>query len=237
MSGRHRRAGAGATLAGLLLSLVLTGCRVDLTALPVRETPFLFVGMDARADGTWELFAILQPGVGEDGRPRPVPDDSLRLGDLALAPDEVDEDGVRRYRLAEQPMPSEPDELLIRPPRVAGAPEPTVIQTAIPLVTGPDTVRVGSGTELEIHLRGLGDPEAGFWSLHLDRPGDGSPFSISAGAVPPPVIRVSTDLLPADVDGARLRLRGSLLTRAQGGYEVRLTRGFAEDWPIRSTGS
>lgn len=156
-------------------------------------------------DANTTITGLLLPGRTRGGFLRAVPDDTLRIFGLAVAPDTVLRNGDRNYGfigdLGGQPLN---DALVIDGPVVLdiAGPPPHISWFGIRKLD-PDTIAWTRGTELVLHVDttlapSLPPPQIQYWFLDLN--GGGRAFRVSADGLPPAALHIPTGWVPAATD-------------------------------------
>jgi hypothetical protein len=203
--------------AALLAVLAATGGCIDYLDpnLPQPGPPVADVAVHLLGNGFVSLEVAFAPGLSLAGDWRGVPDDTLRVDGVGLAPDSVFSDQTRKY-VATLPVAAPAGPVTLRLPAVAGvagAP-PSLSWTGVRRLDG-DTVALAAGAALHLHVSGPAGPQQppvgdATWFLTL---GTGEHFSqIGADGLPPADLRVPAELVP---DSARV-LFAALLVQFDG---------------------
>jgi hypothetical protein len=157
--------------------------------------------------GQANITALLLPGLTRGGFKREVPDDTLRIFGLALAPDSIFRNGDRQYHFIGT-VGSDP---LAGPLTIAGP----VVDDIVGPPTGiswfgirkddPDTISWSRGTELVLRIDttlapSIPPPQIQYWFLDLN--GGGRTFRLSSDGLPPAEIHIPTGWVPEAEDAA-----------------------------------
>ena len=156
-------------------------------------------------DGNANITALLLPGLTRGGFVRDVPDDTLRIFGLALAPDSIRRNGDRNYHfigsIGDDPLASA---LVIRGPVVNDiiGPPSQISWFALRRID-PDTIGWQRGTELVLRVDttlapSVPPPQIQYWFLDLR--GGSRVFRISSDGLPPAEIHIPTGWVPATPD-------------------------------------
>ena len=192
----------------LAAPLLCTGC-IDF------ETPDLVeagapavveAAIHVQDSGRLNVTARLTPAITPDFAVRDFPDgDSIRVYGVAIPPERVHPNRTRDYRFDELLGPGVFTQLIsFVAPRVSGveAPPPSIIWPS-PVRVGPDTLLLGAGEDLVVHVSmrgvpGTPPPEFAQWSLDLFT--DSAYFRVSGNGLPPAEIRVPSFWIPVSPD-------------------------------------
>jgi hypothetical protein len=194
-------------LPALSLALLCAGCWefVDPEFPEVGAPAVMQVSAFVTEDGRANITGVLLPGVREGGFQRLVPDDTLRILGLKLAPENVERTGRRTYRfdgeIGRRPLEGA---LTIDAPVVNGVtgPPPHISWFGIRKLD-PDTIRWRRGTELVLHVDttlapSLPPPQIQYWFLEM-RAG-ARVFGVSANGLPRTQLHIPGDWVPASSD-------------------------------------
>jgi hypothetical protein len=141
---------------GAAALLVLAGCRVDFMDVAGRgEAPAQLMTSFrlAEIEGRWiNMHGSLDPGVGADGAPRSIANDTLRVGGYTLTPQTTAGDGRRDYwGTWTDPQALDLDELVHRAPRIHGIEyAPEAVSFGVHRRVGPDTVVMSAGDTIAL---------------------------------------------------------------------------------------
>jgi hypothetical protein len=183
-------------------ALVLAGCRVDFFEVSSRrESPANLqtsFSLTEGADRWINMSGYLDPGIGDDGAPRSVVNDTLRVGGYVLTPEKTDHDGRRGYwGTWLDPAHDGLDALVHHAPRIEGIayiPEP--VSFGMHRRVGPDVMAMALGDTIALVTTAGDDaspaPEQAHWSLEIGSPPHLLLSRSGTGHVP------DTILVPAD---------------------------------------
>jgi hypothetical protein len=171
-------------------------------------------------NGSLTFDALLAPGLSIGGVTRKVPRDTLDVYNLELGPTAIGVHGKRTYKFSDKvklpnivTLPFE-----VMGPVVEGitGPPPRV-QWFGYQKTDPDTVTLPRNADLLLHVQavpGVSTPAPGVRQWFLEVRGSSRSFRISADSLPPSVLRVLADQVPAS-DGDTLHVFFSFFQTGQ----------------------
>lgn len=192
-----------------LAPLFLVGCfdfeEPDLPQAGDPATLQAFVHLDDT--GRLDFSGVLVPGLTTAGQPREVPNDTVRLYGLAVAPSEVKPDRTRIYAFTAQLAGADPtaQPLTLIAPRVTGVQaDPPVLQWPGVRRLDPDSMVVPAGAEVTLRVAltpvtASPEPTSRQWNVDLSST-EGN-FRLGANAVPPTEIRIPPQWIPAAANG------------------------------------
>lgn len=240
---------AGAVAAAVLLATGAAACLDFADPVEPEPGPGRFDASVLLADGepaTLEVEASFEPGAVPGGRIRSPADPSLRVLATTVepSPDLTRDPGRLRYRATDTLDAGELDraELVIEGPRLS-AERPRAVRT-LPLIwrTGPDSVRLVEGEDLELPLRGADATEGEDlrlqWRLDVNGSrGTGPLYTASGRSVIPDTLEVPAEVLEAAGAGEPLRanVRIQVTTRSPSegsGYESFLQVSTRLEWRV-----
>jgi hypothetical protein len=214
----NRRVLSAATILVAAAALVLAGCRVDFVEVAGRdESPARLITSFRLSDGPsrWiDMSGSLDPGIGADGAPRPIANDTLRVGGYTLTPEAMDRDGWRDYwGTWPDPQPVDLSELVHHAPRVHGIGYlPEAVSFGVHWRVGPDTMVVAAGDTVALTtdpgVEPSRPPDHSHWHLEIASQQGFRITRDGTGDIP------ATLLVPADwlawADGEPVRVRLSI---------------------------
>lgn len=166
-----------------------------------------YLQVDAFVDnaGNASINALLTPGLAIGGVLRPVPNDTLKVFSLSLAPTNVRKNGTREYSFNGKLVAQDIYEFRLNGPRVEEiqGPAPTADWFGI-RKTDPDTVIWTRGTDLVLHVQtdlGTSLPKPDIRQWFLDLSGSDRQFRISSDGFPPATLRIPSEWLPQASSG------------------------------------
>jgi len=238
---KHRR-----PLFLILLSLCGAGCYDFVEPdFPEAGGPALLqASAYADENGSLQINALLAPGLDANGVERTVPNDTLDIYGLKLAPKDVSNNGSRTYSFfGEKSGFSITAPFDVNGPRIDDVvgPPPRVHWFAIKR-TDPDTVVWTRGTDLVLHVDtavgvSLPPPAIRQWFLTLS--GASPSFRVSSDGLPPTTLRIPVEWVPTPANGFIV----VTLSYFQGGQQQGPSRDYIGNitfnitlrWIIRAT--
>jgi hypothetical protein len=190
-------------LFGLLLCLAAAGCWdfADPQFPEAGAPAVLQVSAFVDENGQANISAMLLPGLTRGGFKRAVPDDTLRIFGLELAPDSVFRNGDRRYHFVGTVGAAPLDgPLTIEGPVVGDIlGPPSRISWFGIRKQDPDTISWSRGTDLVLRVDttlapSVPAPQIQYWFLDLH--GGGRAFRVSSDGLPPADIHLPTGWVP-----------------------------------------
>jgi hypothetical protein len=157
--------------------------------------------------GNISIDALLAPGFTVAGLQREVPNDTLHVYGLSLAPAEIKKNGSRAYTFSGNLDSPDP----LRVPFVLDGPVIEEVTGPPPHVRwfgirklDPDTITWPRGTELRLRIdttlaQATPLPQIRQWFLEIR--GKDRSFRVSSDGLPPATLRLPAEWVPADTNG------------------------------------
>jgi hypothetical protein len=228
-----------------LLALVVGGC-IDFEDPDLSEAgqpALLQILIHLDEAGQLDVDGILIPGLTQEGRRRTVPNDTVRVLGLAIAPSETASNGTRTYELRTTLSGPQPTAraLTVSPPQIVGSSAaPASVQWQGIRRLDPDTILVAAAGDVVLHTEltpATANPIPVTRSWNVDLVSAEGNFRFGANGVPPGTIRIPSFWIPAASNG-RVAVylsyfQSGAYRPAPGDYTVSVGTDVRTRWTLR----